>query len=140
MGAAVTVLGMWERWLEPERFERRVWKQTIQAFGVDRWGMCDVHGGPFSSPVQYPDIEAMLADHPGRKTFLIPPGRTERTVDLADYTHPSQAIYVFGRGGENLVRHLTDEDDAVAIHTPYQADLYAAVVLAAVLHDRSVKR
>ena len=50
--------------MDPERTERRVWKQTIQAFAVDTWGMCDVHGGPFTSPIQYDDLDTMLAAHP----------------------------------------------------------------------------
>lgn len=138
--ASVTVLGMWERWLEPERFERRVWKHTIQAFKVDRWGMCDVAGGPFTSPVQYADLATMLAAHPGPKTFLIPPGRIEGTGNLSEYEHPENAIYVFGRGGENLVKHVTPADDVVSIHMPLGgAELYAAVALGQVLYDRQVK-
>ena len=137
----VTVLGMWERWLEPERFERRVWKNTIEAYGVGQWAMCDIHGGPLASPVQYADLVTMLAAYPGHKTFLVPPHSLEGgIVTLSEYTHPADAIYVFGRGGENLVNHVTPDDDVVSIHMPLEgAELYAAVALAAVLYDRAVK-
>lgn len=138
--AHVSVLGMWERWLEPERFERRVWKNAIDAFEVDHWAMCDVNGGPFSSPVQHADLTTMLAAHPGPKTFLIPPHSIEGAVNLAEYVHPVNAIYVFGRGGENLVKHVTPADEVVSIHMPLDGnELYAAVAAGMVLYDRRVK-
>ena len=136
----VVVLGMWERWVEPERTERRLWKQTLTAFGVDRWGMCDVRGGPFTSPVQFVDLKTMLAAYPGPKTFLIPPGRIEGSVSLAEYKHPAEAIYVFGNSAENLVRSVTPVDDVVSIYTPARADLFGIVVVGAVLYDRMVKQ
>jgi hypothetical protein len=132
---------MWEStWMDAERTERRLWKQTIQAFAVDRWGMCPAHGGPFTSPVQHDSLASMLAAHPGRKTFLIPPGRILRTAGLAEYEHPADAIYVFGRAGETLVQHVTDGDDVVTIFTPGSAVMFGHVALAAVLYDRLVKR
>jgi len=136
----ITVLGMWESvWMEAERTERRIWKQTIQAFGVDRWAMCDVRGGPFTSPLQHPSIPEMLAANPGPKTFLIPPGRVD-SIDLADYEHPSDAIYVFGNTAQSLAGYLTNEDESVSIYTPAAADMFGHAVLAAVLYDRLVKR
>ncbi len=138
----VIVLGMWERW-GPKRTERRLWKQTLTAFAVDQWGMCDVNGGPFTSPVQYADLETMLAAYPGPKTFLIPPGRVSsprRNADLVHYQHPADAIYVFGRGGESLVRCVTSHDDVVSIYTPDRAELFGAVAVGAVLYDRLVKQ
>ena len=138
----VTVLGMWEAtWLDPERSERRLWKQTIQAYGVDRWAMCSVHGGPFTSPVQFKTLEEMLAAHSGPKTFLIAPGRSlrSRTRSLREYSHPRDAIYVFGNVTENLLAHVRDVDDVVEIRTPNKSVLFAPVALGAVLHDRSMK-
>lgn len=137
----ISVLGMWERWPEPERLERRLWKATIEAFAVDAWSMCDVYGGPFTSPVQYEDLVTMIAAHPGPKTFLIPPGRVDKRSEwfnLDNYDHPN-GIYVFGCARENLVRYVTPADDVVSICTPQRADLFGAVALAAVLYDRMVK-
>jgi hypothetical protein len=86
----------------------------------------------------------MLEAHPGPKTFLIPPHTAEAAglsfVELGDYTHPSDAIYVFGNGAENLVRWVTSDDEVVSIRTPSRADLFAAVVVGVVLHDRAVKQ
>lgn len=135
----VTVLGMWEStWMEAERTERRLWKQTIQAFQVDTWAMAPCKGGPFTSPVQYDTLAEMLEAHPGPKTFLIPPGRTD-AIDLVDYEHPEDGIYVFGNVPQNLVSYITDEDIVVMIDTPHQSDLFASACVSVVLYDRIAK-
>lgn len=137
----ITVLGMWEdAWMEAERTERRLWKQTIQAFEVDTWGMCPTHGGPFTSPIQYDDLASMLAAHSGPKTFLIPAGRVEDSQSLREYEHPEDAIYVFGNSPENLVGYVDEDDDVVTIDTPSSQVLFAPVVLSVVLYDRMAKR
>ena len=136
----ITVLGLWELgWMEAERTERRIWKQTLQAFAVDNWGMCPPQGGVFSSPVQYADMTTMLAAHPGPKTFLVPRERVEGSTPLKDYVHPSDAIYVFGSSVENLVSHITEADDVVTIYTPALTDMFASSAMTAVLYDRLAK-
>ena len=134
------VLGLWETgWMECERTERRLWKQTIQAYAVDFWGMSDVRGGPFTSPIQYASLAEMLAAHPGPKTFLIPPTSYEGGTSLASYTHPEDATYVFGSSPENLVSYVTEQDTVVSICTPVESVLFAAGALCAVMHDRCAK-
>lgn len=138
----VTVLGIWETvWMESERTERRIWKQTIQAFAVASWGMTPVNGGPFTSPKQEATLAELLAAHPGPKTFLVPTFRAAElsAENLSDYTHPKDAIYVFGSTAESMVRHIAPGDDIVTIQTPQHTDMFAPAVLAAVLYDRSTK-
>ncbi len=137
----ITILGMWERWENPELVpERRLWKCTIDAFAVDAWGMCDVQGGPFTGLDQYADLATMLAAYPGPKTFLVPANHVEVSTSLAAYVHPADAIYVFGRAGETLVGHVTPADDVVSIGVPLpESDMFAATVLPAVLYDRMAK-
>ena len=125
-------------WMEAERTERRLWKQTIQAYEVDTWAMVPQQGGTFTSPLQYADIEAMLAAHPGPKTFLIPAGRVEGSISLAKYAHPADAIYVFGNTEESMVAYVTDDDAVVTIETPWTSDMFPSSALAIVLHDRGL--
>ena len=140
----VTVLGLWEvEWMEAERTERRLWKQTIQAFDVDVWAMAPHQGGTFTSPVQYDDLTTMLAAYPGAKTFLIPQNTAEAAslsfIDLKDYTHPANPIYVFGSSHENLTTHVTESDDVVSICSPVAAHLFASSAMSAVVSDRCMK-
>jgi len=136
----VTILGLWEvLWMEAERTERRLWKQTLQGFGYDQWAMAPVQGGTFTSPVQYPDLASMLAAYPGPKTFLIPPGRVDGSLPLCSYTHPADAIYVFGNTTENLVGHVSEFDEVVSICTPFAPEMFPSEALAIVLYDRMIK-
>jgi len=140
----ITVLGMWETtWMDAERTERRLWKQTIQAFAVDTWAMAPPQGGVFTSPVQYADLASMLAAHPGPKTFLLPSDTAAAAsltyVDLHDYTHPADAIYVFGSARESLVAHVTEGDAVVSICSPGGAHLFSSSAMAIVLADRCAK-
>jgi tRNA(Leu) C34 or U34 (ribose-2'-O)-methylase TrmL len=140
----VSVLGLWEvGWMEADRTERRLWKQTIQAFDVDTWGMSPPQGGTFSSPVQYDDLNAMLASHTGPKVFLIPENTATAhsltPTSLVSFTHPADAIYVFGSSIESLADHVTELDEVVSIPTPVEAHLFSVAALAAVLYDRLAK-
>lgn len=129
--------------MDADRTERRLWKQTCQAYSVDVWGMAPQQYGTFTSPVQYADLAAMLAAHPGPKTFLIPENTAQANglsyVNLPDYTHPADAIYVFGSSIERLVAHVTDQDAVVSICSPASAHLFASSALTAVLYDRYSK-
>ena len=136
----LAVLGMWEEdWMDPERTERRIWKQTIQAFSVDIWAMCPRRGGPFTSPIQYDTLEEMLVAFQGPRTFFIPPGRLMGSTPLSEYKHPEDGIYVFGNSPENLVKYVGPGADVVSIYTPGPATMFAHAALGAVLYDRLVK-
>jgi tRNA(Leu) C34 or U34 (ribose-2'-O)-methylase TrmL len=134
----ITILGVWEpTWMEP-RVERRVWKQTLDSFKADKWAMTGLDSSSWSIPHYYPDMEEMLEAYPGKKTFLIAPDRTE-SLDLADYQHPEDAIYVFGNTPNSLVKYVSEDDDVVSIHTPHNATLFGHCTLPIVLYDRLLK-
>lgn len=137
----ITVLGMWESdWMEAERTERRLWKQTVQAFAVDEWAMCGVKGGPFTSPLQFEDSDSLISAYPGPKVFLISPHSLEGGINLVDYQHPDNAIYVFGNSYHDLIKYVTPGDDVVSIYTPTKATMFGHVALSAVLYDRLAKQ
>ena len=137
----VTVLGLWESdWMDAERTERRLWKQTIEAFAVDTWAMVPQKGGPFTSPIQYATAAEMLAAHPGPKVFLMMPESSPAgAVRLRDFVHPAGAIYVLGNGHEDLASYVQEGDQIVSIETPQPAALFACAALSAVLFDRLAK-
>ena len=135
----ITVLGVWEpTWMEP-RVERRVWKQTLDAFGVDRWAMIGADEVNWSIPTQFYAWEDALAAYSGKKTFLVAPGRTD-SIDVINYDHPDDAVYVFGNTPDNLVRYVSSDDDVVSIHTDTPATLFGHCTLPIILYDRMVKR
>lgn len=145
----VTVIGMWEaNWMDAERSERRLWKQTIDAYDVDVWAMCPANQYVFTSPAQFPTMQAALDAHPGPKTFLIRPGILPSVVPpvipaieqgLPAYQHPADAIYCFGNSNEHLGNYVTISDHVVSINTPVNSAFFGCCALTAVLYDRSAK-
>ena len=135
----VTVIGLWEPvWMESDRTERRLWKQTVQAYDVDRWIMVPSSGTTFSSPIQYETFEEALEKTEGKKTFLICP-RTYPGIDIREYEHPKNAIYVIGSTVDCLTRYAREEDDIVSAYTPQRAEMFGCCFLPLVLHDRMMK-
>ena len=137
----VTVIGMWEsEWMDWERTERRIWKQTIQAFEVDHWVMVPGETGKFTSPEMYDDMKTALAACPGKKTFLVAPKSYPDAKPLHLYKHPKDAIYVFGNSVEHLLGFVTDKDDIIGLHTPVPSGMFGHTVLCSVLYDRMIGR
>lgn len=134
----VTVIGLWDdAWFESEKTERRIWRQTIEGFGVDEWIMVPDHKTAVDRPKQMDTIEEALAACPGKKTFLMLPTTVEG-ADLVTYQHQLDAIYVFGNTADSLLIHMRPEDEALSIYTsnPRGCEMFAHATLAAVLFSR----
>lgn len=144
----VTVIGAWEPdWADAEKTERRQWKQTIQAYGIDNFYMVPQNQYTFTSPLQTQTVSEALdaTSHYGKRVFLIPERTvlnkisTRTVVYLHDYTHPTDAVYVFGSASEDLVSHVTDDVDVVSFKTPTTTDMFGCVALGILLADRQHK-
>lgn len=120
------------------RLERRVWKQTTAAFQVDRWLMAGVRESPLTVPLCFATMAQALEVTVGKRIFMIPPGRTP-SIDLTDFDHPGEAVYVFGNASQNLVSFIREDDAVVSIKTPHSAVLFGHCALPIVLYDRLTK-
>lgn len=137
----ITIIGMWEQGytLEQTFIEDTVWKQTLAAFAVDRFVMVtypEVYVPNRIVPEQFDTMEEALASSTGERVFLSYP--IEGTVELATFVHPIDAIYIFGRPGDNLASYITKNDHKVHILTPNRTDMLGCSCVAAVLYDRSL--
>jgi hypothetical protein len=137
----VTVIGMWEPGytLEQTFIEDTVWKQTLSAYAVDRFIMVtypDVRIDTVSSPEQYDTMEDALNSTTGERVFLSYP--VEWSVLLRDFTHPPDAVYVFGRPGDDLSQYIRPEDHKIHIQTTNNVDMLGCSCVAAVLYARSL--
>lgn len=104
--------------------EHLTWKQIEGAFGVEL----------LLAPIDFPTMKELIDSLEGKKVFLIPPGRIE-SHDFAEYKFPKGDInFIFGRPGNNLVRHVTKEDDVVSVHTPNAVDMMAISTVGIVLN------
>jgi hypothetical protein len=136
----VTVVGMWEPGysLEQMFFEDTVWKQTLSAFAVDRFLMVtsDTIIPNRSKPEQFPTMEDALASTEGERVFLT--FAPDNALDMKSFAHPDNAVYVFGRPGDDLIQYIRPEDHRVHIDTPNNVDMLACSCVAAVLYARSL--
>jgi len=131
---SVTVIGMWELdWLLP-RLERRLWKQTLAAYGIKNWAMVpgDTERG---SPLEFNSLEEALTKSHGTRVFL----RPDSGIPLSEFDHPIDAVYIFGNAKESLRKYIRQEDNVVTIDCPQATDMFACVALAPVLHSRFVQ-
>jgi len=137
----ITVVGMWEQGytLEQMFIEDTVWKQTLNAYAVDRFCMvtADEIVPGVSSPEQFASMEEALATTTGERVFLVFSGAEGATL-LPDFNHPTDAVYIFGRPGNNLSSYIQPGDHRVHIETPAEIDMLACSCVAAVLYARNL--
>ena len=131
----VTLLGLWESgWLEP-KVEAFMWRQLASAFAVDELALCPEKLAPRTSLRQFNSVGDALRELKGTRVFLDP----NEGESLADFVHPQEAVYIFGRAGDDNRRWAKDAT-FVRIVTPAPVDFFALHAAAIVLYDRETKR
>ena len=113
-------------WFDDMKVERFMWRQTANAYGVDEVVL-------ERSFEEIPDIEGFT------KVHVLMPNRIDRSVELVDFVHPENAVYIFGNAVDNLVRFVEEKDECVQIATPKSAALFGITVAGAILTDRLYK-
>ena len=124
----ITVVGMWERGYSEEQMfiEDTVWRQTVSAFAVDRFIMIPCP--------EYDTMQDALASTTGDRVFMC--YDSEGAEPLWSFIHPEDAVYIFGRPGDNLVQYMNKGNYKVHIDTPNKVDMLGCSCVAAVLYDR----
>lgn len=132
---AVTVVGLWELGYCAPLNERDLWLFPLRDYQVDRWVMSPVSG------IDEPELEevADLADleASGVRVFV-----DERApVELSEFEHPEDAVYIFGRANYSPFRAMLRPGDlSVRIDTPMAGGLlWPHQVAVMVLRDRETK-
>lgn len=135
MGNYITVIGVWEPGFTDyeQIIEWRMWKQTLAAYGVNRWIMSGPkpNGGAFEYAKNL-DEALEMAD--GEIVLLEP----WNGIPLKEFSHPEKAVYVFGNALLGLEKYR-DSAISVNIPTPNPTDMFAAACLPTVLNDRYEK-
>jgi len=125
----ITLVGCWEKdWLAP-KVELFMWRQLKAAYHVDRLIMIPRLLGKRTSVDEFETMEQALEDCTGTLVLMEPTG----TVTLQEFSHPTDAVYIFGKAGINNCRF---EGEKVRIDTPSQVDMFAINAASIVLADR----
>lgn len=124
----ITLVALLEHgWLDA-KVEKFMWRQMKNAFDVDAVYYID----------RRESIDAVLQVVTGKRVYLQPEA-TYSGTRLEAYEHPEDACYIFGRAGDNNMRHVEQGDDIVTVFTPKPVDAFAMNIAAMVLYDRMVK-
>jgi hypothetical protein len=118
----LTILAVLEKGYESS-FEHLAFRQLKAAYGC----------GLVCVPKDFPTLGDALEKTPGKKVFLLPPGRVD-SEEFDDFELPDgDVVFVFGSPQETLAGYVGDN---VALHitTPGQADMMAVCVAAQVLY------
>ena len=135
MDNRVTLLGLWESgWLEP-KVEAFLWRQLVSAYAVDELVLCPQLLAPRTNLEQFNSVGDALPQLHGEHVLLDP----NEGESLADFVHPQEAVYIFGRAGDDNRRWAKDAT-FVRIVTPAPVDFFALHAAAIVLYDRETKR
>lgn len=118
----ITILTMLEKGYESS-FEHLAFRQLKGAYGCKL--ACVPH--------DYPTLQEALDNVPGKKVFLLPPGRIN-SVEFADWPLPDEdVVFVFGSPQEDLVKYVGDSS-ALHITTKSPSVMMAVCVAAQVLY------
>lgn len=107
---------------EQNYIERRVYKQTVGAYG-GRLYFVD-------------DLADTIANHRGEVPLVFLTPNPWNAVNLWDFEHPEECLYVLGSCTESLERYIQDRDHRVYIPTPNPTDMFGCGCLGIVLATR----
>lgn len=122
------IYGLYERdWMD-SRMEKYMWSDCV-GLGVDNIYM-------------YPDytLEQIINKYPNHKRVFVESKIHKQTESLYNYTHPKDAIYIFGNNNSGNTNYITLSDDVV--HIELDKDIYpwAITILGIILYDRRIKQ
>ena len=123
----ISVIAFREKgWFETERHERRMWKQTLAAYGVKDSNFHLADNGEH--------FKEILKECSGTPVFMTP----KDGQLLSDFKHPQDAIYILGNASENLNKYIGDSMQ-LTIETPNNTDMFGCVAIAPVLYSHYIK-
>lgn len=134
---SLAVAGLWELGWSAPITEAELWIHPMRDFGVSHWHMAPVSGVVVQFSLQEwkrPDV--MFEALRNRHTLVFVSENAE--TELADFEHPENACYCFGKANYSpFMNMMTDDDLSVRIATKEnRARLWPHQAMVAVLWHR----
>lgn len=131
----VELLVAWEKdWLSPKT-EAFILRQMCNAYRVDRVMAVPKLLPERTSIEQFDDVLSALATTDSERVWL-QPEKTYQGKPLQEFDHPEDAVYIFGKAGENNMRFVKEGDHIVTIYTPAKVDFFSLSCAAMLLYSR----
>jgi hypothetical protein len=109
----IKVAGMWERGWNSPFMEFDLWDMVIREFGVDEFIMTPVTGCD-KTVTEYSTLTEVLEANSSLEPVFID---ETSPVSLEAFTHPGDAIYIFGRVGVSPLPYSND-NLSLKVETP----------------------
>ena len=133
----VKVVGHWERaWRSPlEEFNS--WIHPLREFGVDEFYMCPVSGIDRPRVKERQEVLNVFEENPDLVRVFVD---EDADVELQDFVHPENALYVFGKTQFSPLIYKREEDLSVKIPTiANNGGFWADQTLCMLFYDRYIK-
>lgn len=129
----IEVGGLWELGWSAPITESEHWEYAMREFGIERINMVPVSGINKRWVFEYDHIEEMLAD----RSHLTPVFVDENaTTELRDFEHPTNAIYIFGKGTYSPFSSAAENHTSLKINSIKPGLMWPHQALAVVMYDR----
>ena len=135
----VRVAGIWEQGWNTPILEVDIWEMVVREFGVERFYMTPVSGIVHPTVIERPSIINILEENKDYQAVFVD---ENATVDLQEFEHPENAIYIFGRVDHSgVLIYKREYDLSVKFTTPKNTGLlWPHQALSILLYDRFLKR
>jgi hypothetical protein len=134
----VKIAGHWETaWRSPlEEFND--WWHPLKEFGIDEFYMSPVTGIAKGRVLEKASIDDVFRECEGLTRVYVD---ESSTIELPDFVHPENALYIFGRTTFSpYLRHNQEGDLAVKIPTVVnQGGFWGHTAAAVLMYDRFLK-
>ena len=114
-----------DKWID-WRSDHRYWTHLCRSYEVD-FQLIDAQIGAWEKEVAVPEGHQVVVFDEVGKTLL------------SDFTHPENAVYVFGRTNLNDLPTKIKHDHSVRVNAPQSKSTFGISICGAVLYDRFVK-
>lgn len=132
----VEIAGLWELGYSAPLSESVQWELLLREFGVERLNMTPVSGIDARWIYEYPTLDELMSD----RSHLTPVFVDEcGGVELQDFKHPEDALYVFGKLTYSPFNNLAQSHLSVRIDSPKPGMMFPHQAAALVLYNRFSK-
>lgn len=133
----IKIAGIWEiGWTTPI-MEMDLWRFMIAEFNVDEFIMSPISGIANNLVKEVVSLDQAIHDNPHLNVVHV---TADADVDLTDFAHPLDALYLFGTANHDTVSCMEVGHQAVRIPTlTNQGGFWPHQAAAIILYDRYLK-
>lgn len=136
---AVKVAGHWESGWDVPLNEFHRWKHPLMEFGVNEFYMTPISGISETRVIERASVDEIITENP---TFVNVYVDENATVELPDFVHPENALYIVGKTSYSPYATHFREGIDVAVKIPSVTNnggFWSHQAISMILYDRYLK-